>query len=496
MPGATPQPNPSLKHARASAILGANNSGWRAYLFALVLSDLVMIYLAFRAAYWIRFSANLPFFEPGGLSDAPFYDATMLAIIPLWLLIFALIGLYNRANLLGGIQEYALLVNAVTYGMLLIVIARFTLPDDLILARGWALLAWLLAILFCGIARFLMRRLVYRLRARGLFQTNAVMIGYNQEAQLMADQFHQNPASSMRMVGYLARQAKADSAPGFPHLGAISDLDQIVKSLDVRRLLLVTSALTREEILDLYQRYGNSKTLELLLSSGLYEMITTGMQVQVDGYVPMMKVNRLRMTGLDLAMKTVMDYLLAAILVILTSPVMLIIALWVKSDSPGPVIYRRRVMGVNGHEFDAFKFRSMDTRSEEILRSDPKLLEEYKRSFKITNDPRVTRSGKLLRKLSLDELPQLFNVLRGEMSLVGPRMITPEELEKYSQWAHNLLTVKPGITGFWQVHGRSDVSYEERVRMDMYYIRNWTIWLDIQVLIDTIPAVVAKRGAY
>jgi lipopolysaccharide/colanic/teichoic acid biosynthesis glycosyltransferase len=133
---------------------------------------------------------------------------------------------------------------------------------------------------------------------------------------------------------------------------------------------------------------------------------------------------------------------------------------------------------------------------DEILAKYPELKEELAREQKLKDDPRITRAGKLLRKTSFDELPQLLNVLRGEMSIVGPRMISPEEMEKYAQSGMNLLTVKPGITGLWQVSGRSDVSYDERVRMDMYYIRNWSIWMDIMLLLRTIPAVLLRRGAY
>ena len=153
-------------------------------------------------------------------------------------------------------------------------------------------------------------------------------------------------------------------------------------------------------------------------------------------------------------------------------------------------------MGVNGKQFDAFKFRTMLVNSDDILSSHPEWLEEYQENYKLKNDPRVTRVGKFLRKLSIDELPQLFNVLRNEMSVIGPRMICPEELNKYEQWDINLLTVKPGITGMWQVRGRSDVGYEERVTLDMFYIRNWTAWLDLKLLLQTIPAVLSKRGAY
>jgi lipopolysaccharide/colanic/teichoic acid biosynthesis glycosyltransferase len=151
---------------------------------------------------------------------------------------------------------------------------------------------------------------------------------------------------------------------------------------------------------------------------------------------------------------------------------------------------------VGGTEFDAFKFRTMVTNADEVLAQDPDMKAEYEQNFKLKYDPRVTRVGEFLRKTSIDELPQLVNVLRGEMSLVGPRMIVKEELAKYTKWGTNLLTVKPGVTGLWQVSGRSDVDYEGRVRFDMHYIRNYTIWLDLQILFQTIPAVLRRDGAY
>lgn len=153
-------------------------------------------------------------------------------------------------------------------------------------------------------------------------------------------------------------------------------------------------------------------------------------------------------------------------------------------------------MGLNGKQFYALKFRTMVTNGDEILDQSPELKRELELNHKLRNDPRVTPIGAFLRKYSLDELPQLFNVLRRDMSLVGPRMIAEEEVSMYNQFAMNLLTVLPGITGLWQVSGRSDISYEERVRLDMYYVRNWSIWLDLQLLFQTIPAVLKARGAY
>ncbi|MBP7693754.1 MAG: exopolysaccharide biosynthesis polyprenyl glycosylphosphotransferase, partial [Anaerolineales bacterium] len=234
----------------------------------------------------------------------------------------------------------------------------------------------------------------------------------------------------------------------------------------------------------------------LRLSSGLYEIITTGLQVQELGYVPLVNVNKVRLTGLDSIAKLTLDYCLTIPGIIAIAPLLGLIALAIALDSPGPVIYRRRVMGLNGKQFDAYKFRTMHVNGDRILDQHPDLKAELARNHKLKNDPRVTRAGRFLRKLSLDELPQLFNVLLGEMSLVGPRMIAPQEMAQYNQWGLNLLTVRPGLTGLWQVSGRSDVSYEDRVRLDMYYVRNWTIWLDLQILFQTLPAVLRSRGAY
>jgi exopolysaccharide biosynthesis polyprenyl glycosylphosphotransferase len=232
------------------------------------------------------------------------------------------------------------------------------------------------------------------------------------------------------------------------------------------------------------------------MSSGLYEIITTGLSVREFAYVPLIGVNKVRLTGVEQTLKLLLDYAITLPGLILISPLLLLIAVAIRLDSPGPVLYRRQVMGVNGKQFGALKFRTMHVNGDEILAARPDLQAELARTHKLKHDPRLTRVGPLLRRTSLDELPQLFNVLRREMSLVGPRMISPAEMAKYDQWGMNLLTVQPGITGVWQVSGRSDISYEERVQLDMYYIRNWSIWLDLQLLWQTIPAVIRGTGAY
>ena len=196
-----------------------------------------------------------------------------------------------------------------------------------------------------------------------------------------------------------------------------------------------------------------------------------------------------------LVIKRALDVIGAAVILILLSPFLTLLTFLVAVVDGLPVIYRRRVVGTNG-EFDAFKFRTMKANADAILMGDPVLRAEFERNFKLKNDPRVTRFGAFLRKFSLDELPQLLNVFLGQMSLVGPRMITASELEKYGSHKSLILTVKPGLTGYWQVSGRQNVSYEERVEMDVYYVHHWHLLLDLKILLLTPLKVVKREGAF
>ncbi len=195
-------------------------------------------------------------------------------------------------------------------------------------------------------------------------------------------------------------------------------------------------------------------------------------------------------------LKALLDYVVVIPTLLLIWPLFLLIAIAIKLDSPGPIIYRRRVVGQNGVVFDAFKFRTMYVNGAEIIARYPKLKAELDKNYKLKCDPRVTRVGKLLRKFSLDELPQLFNVLAQDMSIVGPRIVTQPEVEKYGVYGERLLSVMPGLTGLWQVSGRSNTTYDERIQLDMQYISSWSIWLDIKILFKTIPAVAKGDGAY
>jgi exopolysaccharide biosynthesis polyprenyl glycosylphosphotransferase len=457
-----------------------------------------MVGLAFRLAYFIRFELSLPIFQNEFPPSEGYYQRVVLYfLLPLWVGIFASVGLYKRKNLLGGTQEYALVFRATASGLLLVIVAGFLEPV-FIIARGWLLLAWVLTFLLTAGGRFLLRRAVYRLRRKGYFLTPAVIVGANAEGYSLAEQLLRWQTSGLSLLGFVDQNVPVGSllAHRLPNLGRLEQLDAIVHEYNVEELILSTSALSRSDIIAIFKAYGVSPDVNLRLSSGLYEIITTGLQVNELAYVPLVVVNKVRLTGIDRVLKVALDYGLTIPLLIVSAPLLALIALAVKLDSPGPVLHRRRVMGVNGRQFDALKFRTMYVNGDEILAGQPELQAQLARSHKLKTDPRITRLGAFLRRYSLDELPQLVNVLQHDMALVGPRMISPAEMAMYNQWDMNLLTVRPGITGLWQVSGRSDVSYDERVRLDMHYIRNWTIWLDLQLLMQTIPAVLLGKGAY
>ncbi len=194
--------------------------------------------------------------------------------------------------------------------------------------------------------------------------------------------------------------------------------------------------------------------------------------------------------------KSLLDYALTLPGLLLIAPMFIFLAILVKLDSPGPIFHRRRVLGQNGRIFYALKFRTMYVNGDEILARYPKLRRELNKNYKLKCDPRVTRVGAFLRKFSLDELPQLLNILARDMSLIGPRIIAPEELGKYGKYGQPLLIVMPGLTGLWQVSGRSNTTYDERITLDMQYISKWSLLLDIKILLRTIPAVLKGDGAY
>ncbi len=467
----------------------------RLLIAALLTSDILALGASFALAYWLRFEI-LPYRATYSLA---FYSSVLLLLVPVWLIVFALSHLYDERYLLGGTQEYAHVFNACTVGMMLVIFYSFVFRgEDFAISRGWLLISWVLTILIVGGVRFSLRRVIYHLRRRGYFLTPAFIVGANEEGKALAEQLQTWTTSGLHLVGFIddTLSPGTEVLNGLRVLGPTGELQHLVGEHGVGELVIAITALSRENLLGIFQAYGTASEVDIRLSSGLFEILTTGLQVKEVGYIPLVGLNKVRLTGLDVFLKTALDYIIAVPSLIVLSPLLLLIALLIKLDSPGPIIHRRQVLGVGGRQFDAFKFRTMVTNTDEVLDRYPGLKAQLEKNHKLKDDPRVTRLGRFLRKYSLDELPQLINVLKRDMSLVGPRMIAPEEAQKYGKWRMNLLTVRPGITGLWQVSGRSDISYEDKVRLDMYYIRNYTIWLDLHLIFRTLPVVLKGKGAY
>lgn len=488
------------EHLEASMSHNAATRTRSIILWGLLLAgDALALLGAFSGAYVLRFQNPwLPYLATQSLY---FYSWLAFWAIPLWLIVFVFYRLYDLDLLFGGVDEYARAVHACSIGVIVLIFYSFLdrAADSLVLSRLWLVFVWLLSMCLVVSERFAVRRVVYALRRLGHLRKRALIVGANSEAQAIAEQLQHAEGAGLEVIGFVDSGAPdTSSSLNLPVFGATGALLEIVLRQQVDEIIIASTAVTREQLLETYNIFGLSDNVDVRVSPGLYEILTTGARIKEMGYMPLVSLNHLRITGADALLKRAMDIGLTA----LASPLLLILlpllGLLVKLDSPGPVIHRRRVLGVGGRAFDALKFRTMvgdaDAKLAAMLERDPALRAEYERERKLKSDPRITRLGRILRRTSLDELPQLLNVLAGQMSLVGPRMIAPDEIMLYGKWWMNLLTVKPGLTGPWQVMGRNELSYEERVRLSMKYIRNHTVWLDIQLLFQTIFVVLRGTG--
>jgi exopolysaccharide biosynthesis polyprenyl glycosylphosphotransferase len=467
---------------------------WPMVIGALAVLDSAALLTAFAFAYLVRFRSSLPVFREG--TDAlDFYGTVAIWALPIWLVIFGFSRLYDRRILFSGYSEYARVGSACTAAAFAIVLISF-LYDSPSIARAWLLIVWISAIALVWTVRFAARRAVQSLRSRGYLLAPTLIVGTDGEGEALSVQLLENVGTGARLVGFVEGSVTSgETRVGeLPIVGHVSDLAHLVNEYGVEQVIIANGALAREDMQELYRRFAHRDDLELRISSGLFEILSTGVRVERAGTIPLVVLDRVRITGVDAILKTLLDYGLALAAIAALSPVLLVLWLVVKMDG-GPAIYKRRVLGRSGKPFEAYKFRTMipDRRQQRLPTT---FMDRRTADNKVKTDPRITRYGQFLRRSSLDELPQLFNVLRGEMSLIGPRMVSPDEIGRYGKWQVNLLTVKPGITGPWQVRGRSDIPYEARVQLSTEYIRNYSIWLDLQILLQTLPVVLRGKGAY
>ncbi len=362
------------------------------------------------------------------------------------------------------------------------------------------LFLWLASFILLITIRYILKKF---LDERYIFQIPLVIIGNQKEAAAFVKNINNDTGlGAYEVVGLVSdKPTNINELKKYPVLGSFKDIEKIIADTGVNNVLIAVPYLGEQKEKSIINRV-QPLVKNMCIIPNLTDIPMGGIDVETmfNEKIMVIRVRNNLARTINKVIKNIFDMVLTLIGTILISPVLVIIAIWIYKDSPGPVIFKHMRIGKDGKEFPCYKFRSMcvdaKEKLEELLKNDPEARAEWDKDFKLKHDPRITKSGAFLRKTSLDELPQIFNVLKGEMSLVGPRPIIRAEMERYGEHINDYLMVKPGITGMWQCSGRSDVDYTERVCMDSWYVRNWSVWLDIMLLWRTFKAVIAGKGAY
>ncbi|MHB0976436.1 MAG: sugar transferase [Candidatus Aquicultorales bacterium] len=455
----------------------------------LVPIDAGAVFVSFALALYLRFeTALIPRRFP--LPDIRHYFELMLVMVVIWIGVFAFFGLYTRRNLFVGTEEYRRVIHAGLTGTFLTALVIFLAKEEV--SRGWVVLACVLATVGSLVMRFVFRRLRRVFINRTGFASPVLMIGTNEEAIQVAESIAKDFDFGFRVAGFLG---EGRYATGAPVLGRLEELQETVARNHIESAVVVPSAVESREIPGVLKTLGGLN-VDTYVSPSLTDILASRARVQPLGGVPLIALHSVEFSGISFLTKRAIDLAGAAAICVALSPLLAGIAVMIKLDSPGPVLFRQERGGRDGKLFRIYKFRTMVADAETRLQGLAELNEADGPLFKMKNDPRITRVGSVLRRFSLDELPQLFNVLKGEMSLVGPRPALPDEIREYSERHMQRLKTLPGMTGYWQVNGRSETSFEEMVKMDIYYIENWSPLFDFYILARTVPAVFKARGAY
>lgn len=413
-----------------------------------------------------------------------------MAAVPLMIFLFKLYGLYDRDVKRishSTVDDIPWLLHASLIGTLLLwLYSRYTPLHRLDFAD---VLAFGLAVVVLGTA---VRFLVRRFGGRAIGNERCVLVGGGSMAEALVRKLEAHPEYRLEVIGLVAGYDSAVTHPELPVLGTADDLERVAARHGVTRVILSDGAADAE----LEPMLRDCRKLELKVSVLPKLSDVLGPAVEIDDVegVAVLGINPPWLPRSSRALKRTMDVVMAATLLILFLPVMLVLAIAIKLDSRGPVLFEQERVGKGGRRFKVLKFRTM-VRDAERKRaalvaqsSDPNWL-------KVNNDPRITRVGHRIRRFSLDELPQLWNVLRGQMSMVGPRPLIPVEDERVTGWARGRLDLTPGITGYWQVLGRTRIPFEEMVKLDYLYVMNWSLWEDVRLMLRTLPVVLGGRGA-
>lgn len=463
----------------------------------LVPIDALMIVLGFLGAHILRQQTDVIYLLP-----MRSYLDFVLWTLPLWLVVFAMEGLYSMKAVRKGWDEVKGIFIATSFGVLLVLAAIFLTKTE-IGSRVVLLYAYAFTFIFIMLGRWLIRTLQKWLYHRQIGLHRVVVVGTNSTAQTLVNEFKRNPKSGFAYLGYIVpRDPKVRFIGKF--LGKIQNIDQIIDRVDFDDLIVIESQLSSNNLNKLIL-LAEQKGINVYLVPDILSARVKRFVFQDLGGTPLIKLKRTPLDGWGRVAKRLIDIIGAVFGIIIFSPFMLSTALAVKLTSFGPIIYRNLRVGENGKRFEVLKFRSMKNElstgknygGKKALAFERQLIKTHNtRSgavYKIADDPRLTPIGGLIRRWSLDELPQFFNVLKGEMSLVGPRPHQPREVRKYKPWQKKLLTIKPGMTGLAQISGRSDLPFDEEARIEIYYLENWSLWLDITILIRTFWVLLESR---
>jgi exopolysaccharide biosynthesis polyprenyl glycosylphosphotransferase len=465
-------------------------TGW------LVLADFGAAVIASAVAFLTRF----------GSSPAEYvgFGAMLAAVcVPLlWITVVALNGGYDARFVGVGTSEFGRISKAFLY--LTVIVALVSYGAQLEIARGFVVLVCPLTLAVTWTLRYLGRVRVTRMRRRGEAMNRVLAVGSAKNVQQLAVAMKGDPTAGLHVVGVclppseavdpLIRAGLAEA--GIQVFGTTQTVRRAVDACDARSVAVVAGDVGTPAVRTLSWELERSG-VDLIVSSGLEEVSGRRVHVQSVAGLPLLRVDEPEFSGFRRVLKGAFDRSAAALALVLLSPLLLVLGAIVRFTSKGPAFYFQTRVGRNGEEFRMVKFRSMYVGSDARLAELQSLNENADGLlFKIRDDPRVTPIGRFLRRFSLDELPQLLNVLGGSMSLVGPRPPLPSEVAQYGDDVRRRLLVKPGLTGLWQVSGRSDLSWEDSVRLDLHYVENWSFALDMVVLMKTARVVVKATGAY
>ena len=465
---------------------------------AVTITDVLLINLAFAIAYWLRY--GLQWFAT--VDEANFVPYTTfipisLALTLLLFIIYKLGGVYDMPRGASWFDEVYRIMTGTATGIILIIFVLVLFFQPTLYSRLIFFYAGILVTVFLSISRLGKRYLRNRLRKRGLGVDRLMIVGAGEVGRTVMRNVVAQPVLGYHVVGFVDDDPdKGNTDIGrFKALGNTSNIPRLVKELAIDEVIITLPWMYHRKIVSIVAQCEREQ-VRVRIVPDIFQMTLSHLDVEDLGGIPMIGVRDISISGSRQFIKRAMDVVISVLALIVLAPLFILLSVIIRLDSPGPAIFRQIRVGKGEQLFSCFKFRSMRVGAEEEKET---LLDKNEVTgpvFKMRDDPRITPVGRFIRRTSLDELPQLFNVLMGHMSMVGPRPAIPSEVQRYQPWHKRRLEVAPGITGLWQVSGRSELTFDEMVLLDLYYIENWSPLHDLQIMLRTVPKVLLGEGAY